>query len=289
MKHKSYFYTRGITMKKYIRLMQLTTTVSLMGLAVNYTNAASKIELPITCPKEIQCSKDKSLSSCKAAGDNLEYWGEINSSAPIEKGIHYFHTAIAYYQSPHDYGDLPICQYPQIYSGIVKGYLSIRAKKNFNLEAFKSIPTNWRIGGYRADCENGIVEPIPKDQNLCSFAKVPMASIALNVKKYIALTAYANGVSVIEHPVHPGQTGKINLYQVWDGCGDRGECTINFVANIDGVSSDLGGIVVDMDNKMKISRINSAPLYSGYAIVKIENENNVEIRENPFFFLHFKK
>lgn len=262
-------------MKKTNKSLRLSLLLFLLIISNTYAN---KTSTPIACPYSIICSKDKSISSCQPVGENLEYWGEISASAPVKKGEYYFDTAISYYQSPTTAEDVPLCQYPQFDNGIVTGYIQIRIKPGSYLEALLTQPTDWRVSGTRADCYTGIIEPTAKDPQLCQFNKIPLVKISLTSNDYISVTAYANGISILPQPIYPQQTNVLTMYQAWDGCSDNKECTINFIANNGTSSFDIGNIIVNMENKMKILKVNSLPS-SGYEIKNADSDNAIQINQ----------
>ena len=79
-------------MKRTKLLFFIITTLTMM---LKFNTALAEEEPgTLYCPEKIECSRDKSISSCKAVGDNLEYWGEITSTGWVKKGTYSFQTAI---------------------------------------------------------------------------------------------------------------------------------------------------------------------------------------------------
>lgn len=232
---------------------------------------------PIACPSSVICSKDKSISSCEPVGDNLKYWEKASASAPIIKGEYYFGGAVSSYQSPYTDEFLPVCQYLQKdATGKITGYIQIRIKQGSYFEALLTQSTHWRIGGYRADCDGRPGEP--RNPQLCQFDELPLVSVSLKSANFITVSAYANSIPITPQPTYPSTPSIISMYQAWDGCSDSKQCKINFIAQNNGVTFDVGNIMVDMDNKMKILQINSSES-SGYEILSVEDKNAIEITE----------
>ena len=240
------------------------------------TALAENSPIVLNCPEKIECSRDKSISSCKSVGDNLEYWGEIDSAGwIIKKGTYSFQTAISYYQPTHNYEDVPLCVYSLFESGREIAEARIRIKPGVHLEALLNAPTQWRTYASRADCYNGgSPTPTPQDPKLCPFNKIPLIGITLGSNNYFSLSAYANGILITKAPIY-SPMGVINMYQAWDACSDTGLCTIELMATINQALVGVGSIVVDMDNKMKIVDVYAI---TGFEISHDEKLNSIEIK-----------
>lgn len=219
---------------------------------------------PIICPKKIECSRDKSVSSCKAVGENLEFWGSVYSGGVVKKGTYIFNQAYALYQSPQTSHNIT-CSYTNDDYPDLKLILGHSDK----WEAFINESTQWTVQGYFATCHSN-------DSEACPFDQVPFINIIGASTRIISLSIYANGILINKTVNYPSQI--INMYQAWDACSDTGLCDVTLIVTVDGSPINIGSIVVDMDNKMEIVQIHSDPT-NKFQISKIKDENAIEINQ----------
>lgn len=237
------------------------------------------------CPEKIECSKDKSISSCKAFGEHLEYWGKIYSEGTVKKGIYFLTRIDSSYQNPTTVYSYPnICSYGNVdypLSPILgispPGFGSYDYKSHF-WEAKQNDITKWWIYGYQAQCNNGGSIINPQD---CPLEEVPLVKIKSDYQSNITkISAYANGFLLDDNYWYPDFNNQfpwkaINMYKTWDACSDTGLCTIELMATINQAIVDIGSIVIDMDNKMKIVHVHAI---TGFKISHNEKENSIEIK-----------
>lgn len=250
-------------------------------------NTALAKEPPNTlyCPEKIECLKDKSVSSCKAIGEHLEYWGKIYSDGTIKKGVYFLTRIDSSYQYPYTFSAYPNrCSYGNIdypTSPILGISSSEFASYNYELpswEAKQNDTTKWWIYGYQAQCNNGGLVINPQD---CPLEMVPLIKIKSDYGANIArISAYANGILLNDDYWYPNFNSPfywkaINLYQAWDSCSDVGLCTIELMATINEALVDVGSIVVDIENKMKIVHVHAI---TGFEISHDEKLNSIEIK-----------
>jgi|GEM_PF-6445398 len=271
-------------MKKLTVLITvLTIANSIAAFAMNTSDAQSATPATITCPKIIKCSANN-VASCKAIGDNLEYWGKIYIFGQEKKGTYYFQQAQTTHHASSAHKDISVCKYPLRMNSNEGGYLSLHAKENTWLEASSSTPTNWKVGRfYQANCFIPKINPLGKDPELCSFNKIPLIGVTLNTSERIILFAHnsagylINRAPIISSPLFP--TAVITMYETWGSCSQKGPCTIDLMAKRDGHGKfKIGSVVLDMGNQMKILTVNPDPS-TGYEIIKPTSDNAIEIRQ----------
>lgn len=262
--------------------MKLTSLYKLASLALvliftQEFGYCAEYEKIITCPAKIECLRDKSISSCSAKGENLEYWGKINSNAPLKKGTYYFHSVFATYQSPEESGFsvFPTCFY--ILNGSTQQLeiesIFLNAKPNSYMEAYlKPSAHQWILDGYGALCESD------GDPQICPLTKMPLLNIKLDTK-FVLLNVYANGILMNDYPIYPEITPyALTMYKAWDACTETGLCLLHLIIKEGAGTLEIGSILVDMSNKMKIQFIypSSGTGYSIYS--KPETPNLIEIK-----------
>jgi hypothetical protein len=245
-------------------------------------NIVSAEETPkaLYCPEKIECSKDKSISSCKATGEHLEYWSKVSASGTVKKGTYFLNSIYSYYQYPFTMYSSGCSYSTTDYYPAPTLYVNTPTEYNIKLiqwEAAKNDTSKWQIYGYQAQCNDYNVQLDPKT---CPLEPVPLVKVIVpatywNISK---ISAYANGVLLNdEYFSQDNQFNwkSINMYQAWDSCSDTGLCTIELMATINQVLVDVGSIVVDMDNKMKITHVHAI---TGFEITHDEKLNSIEIK-----------
>ena len=250
------------------------------------TVVAEEPSKALYCPEKIECSKDKSISSCKAFGKYLEYWGKIYATGTVKKGTYFLLQVDSSYQYPYmPYSYPNVCSYQNVdYLNITLGISPIGSigtiganSKILFWEAAPNDTTKWFISGFQAQCTNW-PQPISPDE--CPLELLPLVKIKSNYESSIAkISAYANGILLNDDYWYPGDNQvywkAINLYQAWDACSDKGLCTIELMGTINEALVDVGSIVVDMDNKMKIVHVHAI---TGFEISHDEQLNSIEIK-----------
>lgn len=229
------------------------------------------------CPEKIECSKDKSISSCKAIGEHLEYWSKALSIGTVIKGTYFFDQVYSIYQTPY----LPIGASNSVCSYVNVDYPNITLKtairefdKAVFWEAAPNNTTKWIIDGFQAQCNNdssSIINP-----KACPLELLPLIKIRTAYRTQIS--AHANGILLQNSQINRGDDFSwtaINMYQAWDACSDTGLCTIELTLNIYQTRVDVGNIIVDMDNKMEIVHVHAI---TGFEISHGEQENTIEIK-----------
>lgn len=91
---------------------------------------------------------------------------------------------------------------------------------------------------------------------------------------------YANGILVNKNPMYSGETlHTLTMYQAWDACSDSGLCLLHLMIKEGAGTSEIGSILVDMSNKMKVQFIYPS-CGTGYTIFsKSETPNLIEIKK----------
>lgn len=145
-------------------------------------------------------------------------------------------------------------------------------------EAAPNDTTKWFIYGFQARCTNYTQSINPEE---CPLELLPLVKIKSDYESnIIKVSAYANGILLNDDYWYPGMNNQIywkaiNMYQAWDACSDTGLCTIELMATINQALVDIGSIVIDMDNKMKIVHVHAI---TGFKISHNEKENSIEIK-----------
>lgn len=227
----------------------------------NSVFAATTPTAPITCPKEIVCSMDKRVSSCKPVTDHPEYWDKIRDDSPVTKGVHGLKQIYTSYQSRNYNG--ASC----FYEG-----MALSSKYTTLLEALPGESTAWQIDGYYASCYSDNVES-------CPLSLVPVLNVKVNMIGYDdSVNVTANGIDVLDYPIYSDSSsgGIINLYQAWNACYDDKTCQLDFVANDDKGAINIGSVIVDMQNKMQILKIKDVPA-SKYELSQGKDSNSLVI------------
>ena len=107
--------------------------------ATNTPSAKEVSEDHIFCPEKIDCSEEGNIGSCKAVGDNLNYWGKMQENGRIIKGAYIFQAATSSYQVPSNWIDESRCDYYiRDESGNLKT-IGLRVKEGANLEMLNLI------------------------------------------------------------------------------------------------------------------------------------------------------
>lgn len=242
----------------------------------NIVLAETKVSL-LYCPEKIECTKDKSISSCKIVGQYSE-WGNIQAWATTRKGVYTLTSVQSSYQNPLWWqGAYTICYYSNIdYAGSLLSVEPIRNKipRLSQWEAAILNTNNWQTLGYNASCHVENADP-----KVCPLELV--SSIEIESPTYFSskLSVYANGILLNKN--NEGWFGIdsyyhiINIYQAWDACSDTGLCTLELMATINDALVDVGSIVVDMDNKMNIVHVHAI---TGFEISHNKQSNFIEIK-----------
>lgn len=254
-----------------ITKLTLFITTSLAILLQSNTVMAEKLPNSLLCPEKIDCSRDKSISSCNAIGANIEYWGKAYADATVKKGTYNLSGVRAGYQSPSNYQDTG-CSYSNPDYAIT---LHLSTPSDFPFwEADLNESNKWITQGYYSYCSNN---GWPIKPELCSFRQIPLIKIDTSAYSGVfSLSVYANGILIDQNTsIYPGNALMINIYKAWDACSDSGRCIINLMANNSLI--DVGSIIVDMDNNMQIVQVNSDPT-TGFKISHNQKENSIEIK-----------
>lgn len=252
---------------------------SLAILLQSNTVLAEEAASVLYCPEKIECTKDKSVSSCKIIGQYSE-WGNIEAWSTIRKGVHALTSVQSSYQKPLWWREpYTICYYSNIdYSGSMLSVEPIHNKipRLSQWESTSNNTTNWQTGGYSAYCHS---DDTPLDPRACPLELVPSIEIESHAYFSSKLSVYANGILLNKNNenwyISDFYYQIINMYQAWDACSDTGLCTIELMATINEALVDVGSIVVDMDNKMKIVYVHAI---TGFEISQNNQMNSIEIK-----------
>ncbi len=225
-----------------------------------YAKTTTSDSTSIYCPKEIVCSMDKRVSSCKPVGDNLEYWDKVRDSSPVTKGTHRFLNAYSSYQSPLNYSTT--C----IYEG-----MGMQSKEKYLLEALPGSTSAWQLSGYSAICYND-------DASLCPLNPIPALNFTMKMKgeEDFSVNVIANGVNLVDYPLYSYSDSNLSIYQAWNGCYDDKVCQLDLVVNDDKGAISIGNVIVDMQNKMQIIKINGTST-GGYELSQGKDKNSIVI------------
>ncbi|MCC5791282.1 MAG: hypothetical protein JJT82_01540 [Legionellaceae bacterium] len=265
-----------------IKLLFFIITPLVMLLQSN-TVLAEEPPKVLYCPEKIECSKDKSISSCKAIGEHLEHWGNPYAFGTIMKGSHILYEVRSSYQHLN-HGIFSLCiyrndSYPST-KLIVNNFEDIKNANSKTLfwEASLNDKTIWYIDGFSARCMDN-EQPLISEK--CPLESIPLVRINTSLKSKISkISIYANGVLIqnnslsIDRDNHVYWMG-INMYQSWDACSDTGLCTFELMATINKAFVNIGSIIVDMGNKMKIVYTHAT---TGFEIYHDEKLNSIEIK-----------
>lgn len=245
---------------------------------------AEEITEILYCPEKIECSKDKSISSCKAVGEHIEYWDKITNNGTVEKGSYFLTSVISAYQDPNapfNYYE-PRCFYSKNIDDSSKNPLNASLQispksdnsdyKSSFWEANQNDTSKWHgwIEGSQVYCQDNITT---KD---CPLKQIPLVRVKFDTTSLIEkISPYANGIQTecVNYPWHSWCA--INEYKAWDSCSDRGLCTIELMARINQALVDVGSIVVDMDNRMNIVYVHAI---TGFEISHDKQLNSIEIK-----------
>ncbi len=249
-----------------------------------YANTALAEETPsvLYCPEKIECLKEKSVSSCKAVGEHLEYWNKISANGTVRKDVYSLMSAQANYQDPNE-NYITMCSYSNYNYPNTGLSISINSSiedstKYVRWEAAKNDETLWQIYGYLA-LSNSIIPPL--NPSKYPLQQVPIAKLtAASNLNMLGISVYANGILIGNEYWSSCSNGTclkaVNMYQAWDACSDTGLCTLELMANINQALVDIGSIVIDMDNKMKIVHVHAI---TGFKISLDEKTNSIEIKQ----------
>lgn len=243
----------------------------LIPLTIFCQNTVLAEELPkvLYCPEKIECTKDKSIRSCKILGDHAEQWGNLQSDGTVKKGIYFFNYAESTYQQPYFYDNGLQCNYAPVDDHSIS--INVRTV-SYYWDVVSVEGTKWMTRGYQAYCSWQGAEQTsdPKD---CPVE--PMSIVKINYDRaHYPIFAYANGVLLGNTWSQTDQT-IITLYDAWEGCSDTGLCIIELMATINQAVVNVGSIFVDIDRKMKIVHVHSI---TGFEISHDEKANSIEIK-----------
>lgn len=227
-------------------------------------------EKTVYCPKQLSCSLAGNLSSCKYDGNNA-YWDHmwVNRNSDVEEGVYKFKNVSGTYHSDHSPGIA--CRYENESLGSTKP-IALYTSDLANLEAYCTKESLWELKYYSdlitAICRSDSPESCPiheasgfsiiNDKNI--YEVIPFGNYAFHNKLYIS---YEMALSY---------------------CGGEKYCVINIMGCEDkeciqsGNYVKLGIITVDMDNKLRITSINTTKS-SGYTLEKLEPFNAVEVKK----------
>lgn len=258
-------------------MMKKIELLFMMLLAILFQSTSALAErLPKTlfCPEKIECTKDKSISSCKAVGDHVKYWGNIYEDNIVRKGTYFLIQVESYYQSPYTYHSNN-CMYSNPDYSLITLAVSNPLEFIWGMPSWEANPNNmnkWLAGRYSILCYNNGLPLNPED---CPFRRVPFIKIIGNSKLDL-ISTYANGVLIAnkDGSINPRI---INMYQAWDACSDTGFCTINLISTSEGATVNIGNIIVNIDKEMKIIQVNSDAT-TGFKISK-KDKDTIEIND----------
>lgn len=248
--------------------------VILLAILFQSTPALAGTPKILFCPEKIECTKDKSISSCKAIGKHVEYWGNVYEDSTVKKGVYFLTQAESYYQSPYTY-HTNNCFYSNPDYSLITLAVSNPVEFIWGTSSWEAYPhhsTKWFEGRYSIFCHNNSLPMSPEE---CPFKQVPFIKIIGNAKLDM-ISAYANGSLIVnkDGSINPRI---INMYQAWDACSDNGLCTINLIATIEGATINIGNIIINMDHKMKIMHVDSDAT-TGFKIYQ-KDKNTIEIND----------
>ena len=225
----------------------------------------------VYCPEQLVCSEAGKMNSCKF---DQNYWDHlyVNGETEVIAGEYKFRGVFSTVHSNSGTG--VICSYKNDSSGIK--YISLYEKHQNNLEAYNSSVTSWvlnnRPGLGAADCFADSPQACPLHER--------SAFVIINDKAVWNVFPYVNGSPIYDFE----QRGKsiVRYEDALTKCESEKFCKVDIMALASGrdITSyfKIGSIVVDMDNKLKIIRIDSLKS-SGYEIRKIEPYNTIEIKK----------
>jgi len=225
---------------KKTRLIVILTAASLFSFSgFSYSNNTVTIKDKLLyCPSEIVCSETSQIQSCKFDSEFSEYW-DLNT--PFQQNIKGTYAFSGTYSRFHQSG-LATCSYSMTYLGYQYG-LYFYSKYEANLEAYYDKSTAWVIKDSAASCK------INSPSSLCPFKQRSALPIRNNTSSIIV--ARANKIPITELTPKPE-----NVEVIYDnalaGCGNSQLCKIDITTDKGGV---FGAVTVDMDNKMKIVKI----------------------------------
>ena len=248
---------------------------------------ATELPKELLCPEKIECLRDKSVSSCKAFSETLEFWGKIQANGTVKTGTYLLRQVQSSYQNPY-VGFSSHCEY--LHNDYPEVGLAISTPSEYNAnaihwEAVHNDNSQWLVNGFFAQCEN---YGLPINPKACPLKAVPMVKILSPVTANImGVAAYANGILLSDVFWLSCSDNlciqTINIYQAWDACSDTGLCTIEFMTKFYESFVDAGRIVVDMENKMKIVDVYPN---AGFEISLDKEKNSVEINTSNSFLNH---
>ena len=96
----------------------------------------------------------------------------------------------------------------------------------------------------------------------------------------VQLDLYANGIPVNQYysMYSRKEPYALTIYQAWDACSDNGLCLLHLMIKEGAGTSEIGSILVDMSDKMKVQFIYPS-CGTGYTISsKSETPNLIEIK-----------
>jgi hypothetical protein len=139
----------------------------------------------------------------------------------------------------------------------------LNTKPEANLEASFDKTTSWDISKSTAHCQGSWSDCPLKEKS---------GFVIYNKSIFSGIFASINGVHISDFTLAPNYMS-VMFDDALVGCGSAKECTIDIVSPKGAI---YGSVVVDMDNKMKILRVN-APHSSEIVIQQIDTFNAIEM------------
>lgn len=248
----------------------LTITFSPISYAYNNNGFKGEADEQVFCPKQIDCSEEGNIGSCKAIGGDLQYWGIMRENGRIASGEYTFSGVSSDYQIPPGQERSTACSYQNTTTRFGKT-LSITVKKEANYLEAPIDNISWNIGGYRGSCGASSIE--------CPLVRASAMGIKYNYN-FKSMDGYYVYVNETIMPFYY-QTPDfilVDYERALPYCG-KTLCKFDFKGWKAGVGQfDIGNIIVDMNNNMKILQVNSLPS-NGFFIKQADGLNNIEIIE----------
>ncbi len=223
------------------------------------------------CPGSITCTKAGDPNSCSFTVENPEYWDNTIKFQSVQAGVYPLMSVTGTFHSPSVAS--PSCQYngPGGYGNNPNYYLYFNGKMESNLEIYYNTPTNWTLtNGYKGSCRI-----INNDPQSCPLKEQP-ALVFYNENMGGGITVLINNTEVSRELTNG--YGKVNYDTALHYCKGGKECRIDF-SSTQGMY--YGDVTVDMENSMKITKINSInPSY--VSIRQNGGYNAVEVRYVSF-------
>ncbi len=247
-----------------------------------YSNTALsyKFEEKVFCPKEIICSRNKSISSCKLPEGEKGLWNKPNSFFPVKKGRYHFEGVWSSYQaqifdlSPQlpTNSNTAVCLYKtKNEDGTTSDSYYLLVGSNSSVDLVEAGPiesSQWVTIPPLAYC-------MTYDPELCPLMNVP--SLKFIVDSALGLKISANGISISEYLNNNGSK-ILTMYEAWDACTDVGLCLLHLTIKNDDQDIDVGGIIVNMNNRMSIEDFFERPKTNFEIIINRDEPNSIKIR-----------